>query len=101
ALLLLFAPVVALPWLEAPADGLCVLADEGFDPGYGELPELGQFAARGAPLVGVVTERPRPKRASVAVKRPRLPRVRSLTPAIAMSVLLVASLSAGGYVLGR
>ena len=101
ALLLLFAPMVALPWLEAPADGLCVLADEGFDPGYGELPELGQFAARGAPLVGVVTDRPRPKRTSVAVKRPRLPRVRSLTPAIAMSVLLVASLSAGGYVLGR
>jgi cell division septation protein DedD len=37
----------------------------------------------------------------VATKRPALPRTRSLTPAIATGVVLLASLSAGGYVLGR
>ena len=101
ALLLLFAPIVALPYLDAPADGLCILADDGFDPGFGELPELGQFAATGAPVIGVVTEKPRTRRVSIGAKRPRLHRVRSLTPALATGVVLIASLTAGGYVLGR
>jgi cell division septation protein DedD len=101
ALMLLFVPVVALPYLTAPADGVCVLADEGLDTGTGALPEIGQLAARGAPLLGVVTERSGEGRRTRIMHRAMLPRTRSLTPALATAVVLVASLGTGGYLLGK